>query len=103
MKPSIRMEGWPTERARAAGAIEPPRSTRADRARTTASSSGAGGATSVHVILSAEKYRQTAEVTITTRLHDFVGISESTNLETALREALGRRLDETEAAFLAKN
>jgi putative sigma-54 modulation protein len=44
--------------------------------------------TSVHVILSAEKYRQTAEVTITTRLHDFVGISESTNLESALREAL---------------
>jgi putative sigma-54 modulation protein len=46
--------------------------------------------TSVHVILSAEKYRQTAEVTITTRLHDIVGISESTNMESALREALDK-------------
>jgi putative sigma-54 modulation protein len=44
--------------------------------------------TSVHVILSAEKYRQTAEVTIKTRLQDIVGISESTNMDTALREAL---------------
>jgi putative sigma-54 modulation protein len=44
--------------------------------------------TSVHVILSAEKYRHTAEVTIKTRLQDIVGISESPNMETALREAL---------------
>ncbi|MFT4111905.1 ribosome hibernation-promoting factor, HPF/YfiA family [Silvibacterium sp.] len=46
--------------------------------------------TSVHVILSAEKYRQTAEVTIKTRLHEFLGISESTSMETALREALDK-------------
>ncbi|GGH12880.1 ribosome hibernation-promoting factor, HPF/YfiA family [Silvibacterium dinghuense] len=46
--------------------------------------------TSVHVTLSAEKYRQTAEVTIKTRLHEFLGISESTNMETALREALDK-------------
>jgi len=45
---------------------------------------------SVHVILSAEKYRQTAEVTIKTRLHNIVGVSESTNMETALREALDK-------------
>jgi putative sigma-54 modulation protein len=45
---------------------------------------------SVHVVLSAEKYRQTAEVGIKTRLHDFVGISESTSMETALREALDK-------------
>lgn len=43
---------------------------------------------SVHVILSVEKYRLTAEVNIQTRLHNIVGISESTNMETALREAL---------------
>jgi putative sigma-54 modulation protein len=43
---------------------------------------------SVHVILSAEKYRLTAEVNIQTRLHNIVGISESTNMDTALREAL---------------
>ena len=45
---------------------------------------------SVHVILSAEKYRLTAEVNIQTRLHNIVGISESTNMETALREALDK-------------
>jgi putative sigma-54 modulation protein len=44
--------------------------------------------TSVHVILSAEKYRQTAEMTIKTRLHTIVGIAESPNMETALREAV---------------
>jgi putative sigma-54 modulation protein len=44
--------------------------------------------TSVHVVVSAEKYRHTAEVTIKTRLQDIVGISESPNMETALREAL---------------
>ena len=45
---------------------------------------------SVHVILSVEKYRLTAEVNIQTRLHNIVGISESTNMETALREALDK-------------
>src|ERR1700761_1746192 len=47
-----------------------------------------GKTTGVHVILTAEKYRQMAEVTIKTRLHDIVATSESTSLETALRGAL---------------
>ncbi|HTY83990.1 MAG TPA: ribosome-associated translation inhibitor RaiA, partial [Silvibacterium sp.] len=47
-----------------------------------------GRTTGAHVILSAEKYRKTAEVSIKTRLHDILGISESTTLETALRSAL---------------
>jgi putative sigma-54 modulation protein len=46
--------------------------------------------TSVHVILSAEKYRHTAEVSVKTRLQEFVGISENPNMETALREALDK-------------
>jgi putative sigma-54 modulation protein len=46
--------------------------------------------TSVHVVLSAEKYRHSAEITIKTRQHDIVGISESPNLESALREALDK-------------
>ncbi len=47
-----------------------------------------GRTTGAHVILSAEKYRKTAEVSIKTRLHDILGIAESTSLETALRSAL---------------
>jgi putative sigma-54 modulation protein len=47
-----------------------------------------GRATGAHVVLSAEKYRKTAEVSIKTRLHDILGVSESTTLETALRSAL---------------
>jgi putative sigma-54 modulation protein len=47
-----------------------------------------GKATGAHIVLSAEKYRKTAEVNIKTRLHDIVGISESNSMETALREAL---------------
>ena len=47
-----------------------------------------GRTTGAHVILSAEKYRKTAEVSIKTRLQDILGIAESTNLETALRGAL---------------
>jgi putative sigma-54 modulation protein len=39
-------------------------------------------------VLSAEKYRQSAEVTINTRLQSIVGLSESTSMETALREAI---------------
>jgi putative sigma-54 modulation protein len=49
-----------------------------------------GKTTGAHVILTAEKYRQMAEVTISTRLHNIVGTSESTNMETALREALDK-------------
>jgi len=47
-----------------------------------------GRTTGAHVILSAEKYRKTAEVNIKTRLQDILGIAESTSLETALRSAL---------------
>lgn len=47
-----------------------------------------GRLTSVHVILSATKYRQTAEVTIKTRLTEIVGIAECPNMETSLRDAL---------------
>jgi ribosome hibernation promoting factor len=47
-----------------------------------------GKATSVHITLSATKYRQTAEVTIKTRLSKIVGIAESTSMETSLRDAL---------------
>jgi putative sigma-54 modulation protein len=47
-----------------------------------------GKTTGAHIILTAEKYRQTAEVTIKTRLHNIVAASESTNMETALRAAL---------------
>jgi putative sigma-54 modulation protein len=47
-----------------------------------------GKITSAHIILSATKYRQTAEVTIKTRLSKIVGIAESTNMESSLRESL---------------
>jgi putative sigma-54 modulation protein len=49
-----------------------------------------GKMTSVHVILSASKYRQTAEVTIKTRLSKIVGIAESNNMQASLREALDK-------------
>jgi putative sigma-54 modulation protein len=47
-----------------------------------------GRVTSAHVILSATKYRQTAEVTIKTRLSKIVGVAESPNMEVSLRDAL---------------
>jgi putative sigma-54 modulation protein len=49
-----------------------------------------GRTTGAHVILSAEKYRKTAEVSIKTRRQDILGISESTSMESALREALDK-------------
>jgi putative sigma-54 modulation protein len=49
-----------------------------------------GRTTGAHVILSAEKYRKTAEVSIKTRRVEILGISESTNMETALRGALDK-------------
>jgi putative sigma-54 modulation protein len=49
-----------------------------------------GKTTGAHIILTAEKYRQQAEVTIKTRLHNIVAASESTNMETALRGALDK-------------
>lgn len=47
-----------------------------------------GKVTSAHVTLSATKYRQTAEVTIKTRLSKIVGVAECPNMETSLRDAL---------------
>ena len=47
-----------------------------------------GKTTGAHVILTAEKYRQTAEITVNTRLQSIVATSESNNMETALRAAL---------------
>jgi putative sigma-54 modulation protein len=47
-----------------------------------------GKTTGAHVVLTAEKYRQLAEVTINTRLQDIVAASVANNMETALREAL---------------
>lgn len=49
-----------------------------------------GKITSAHVILSATKYRQTAEVTIKTRLSKIVGFAECPNMETSLRDALAK-------------
>ncbi|QNI34288.1 ribosome-associated translation inhibitor RaiA [Alloacidobacterium dinghuense] len=49
-----------------------------------------GKTTGAHIVLTAEKYRQMAEVTIKTRLHNIVAASESTNMETALRAALDK-------------
>src|SRR5690242_10434940 len=47
-----------------------------------------GKVTSAHIILSATKYRHTAEVTIKTRLTKIVGVAECPNMETSLRDAL---------------
>lgn len=49
-----------------------------------------GKVTSAHVILSATKYRQTAEVTIKTRLGKIVGVAECPSMETSLRDALAK-------------
>ncbi|MBT9330721.1 ribosome hibernation-promoting factor, HPF/YfiA family [Paracidobacterium acidisoli] len=46
--------------------------------------------TSVHLVLSSEKYRHCAELTIKTRQQNIVGIAESTSMDTALREALDK-------------
>lgn len=59
-----------------------------------------GKVTGAHVILSATKYRQTAEVTIKTRLNKIVGVAECPNMETSLRDALMRA--ETQAIRLRK-
>lgn len=59
-----------------------------------------GKITSVHVTLSATKYRQTAEVTIKTRLSKIVGVAECPNMETSLRDALIRA--ETQAVRARK-
>ena len=49
-----------------------------------------GKITSGHIILSATKYRQTAEVTIKTRLCKIVSTAVSNNMEASLRDALDK-------------
>lgn len=48
-----------------------------------------GNAGNVHVILTTEKYRHTAELTVQTRSLKLVASCEATDMETALRDALG--------------
>ncbi|HEY0797444.1 MAG TPA: HPF/RaiA family ribosome-associated protein [Acidisarcina sp.] len=49
-----------------------------------------GKTTKAHIVLTAEKYRQIAEVTVKTRLQTMVGCAESNiSMDTALREAIG--------------
>lgn len=47
-----------------------------------------GHSGSVHVILSTDKYRQVAEVTVQTRLRKMVATCEATEMQIALRDAL---------------
>lgn len=50
----------------------------------------AGKTSSAHVILSVDKYRQIAEVTITAKTHEFVATSESAEMTAALHDALSK-------------
>lgn len=45
---------------------------------------------SAHVILSVDKYRQIAEVTMATRTQEYVATCESDQMETALHDALAK-------------
>ena len=49
-----------------------------------------GNSCSAHVILTEEKYRHTAEVTVQSKYQTIVGLCESTVMETALRDALAK-------------
>ena len=49
-----------------------------------------GTGASAHVILTEEKYRHTAEVTVQTRFQTIIGLCESPVIETALRDALAK-------------
>ena len=49
-----------------------------------------GRAASAHVILTEEKHRNTAEVTVQTKFQTLVGLCESSVMETALRDALAK-------------
>ncbi|WP_263365118.1 ribosome hibernation-promoting factor, HPF/YfiA family [Edaphobacter bradus] len=49
-----------------------------------------GNAGSVHVVLTTEKYRQAAELTVQTRQLKLVATCESTEMELALRDALSK-------------
>jgi putative sigma-54 modulation protein len=46
--------------------------------------------TGVHIVLTTEKYRKTADVTVKMRAGKIVGFAESNNMESALRDALNR-------------
>ncbi len=43
-----------------------------------------------HVVLTAEKYRQIAEITVQSQHHSLVGLCENHNMETALRDAVAK-------------
>ncbi|HTX40460.1 MAG TPA: ribosome-associated translation inhibitor RaiA [Acidobacteriaceae bacterium] len=47
-------------------------------------------AVGAHIVLTSEKYRKTADVTVKMRAGKIVGFAESNNMESALREALAR-------------
>ncbi len=49
-----------------------------------------GSNCSAHVILTEEKYRHTAEVTVQTKFQTIIGLCESPVMETALRDALAK-------------
>ncbi|HEY1499622.1 MAG TPA: ribosome-associated translation inhibitor RaiA [Acidobacteriaceae bacterium] len=53
-----------------------------------------------HIVLTSEKYRKTADVAVKMRAGKIVGVGESNNIETALREALERA--ETQAIKFRK-
>ena len=44
----------------------------------------------IHIVLTSEKYRKTADITVKMRAGKIVGFAESNNMESALREALAR-------------
>ena len=52
------------------------------------SGSGRQGTIAAHVILTEDKYRQIAEVTLTTRTETLVSTCEGTEMQTALHDAL---------------
>lgn len=49
-----------------------------------------GDAGSVHVILTADKYRQIAEVTFKAKIYEFVAMAEGVEMDAVLHDALGK-------------
>ena len=49
-----------------------------------------GDSGSVHVILTVDKYRQIAEVTLKAKVYEFVATAEAVEMESALHDALGK-------------
>lgn len=49
-----------------------------------------GDSGNVHVILTVDKYRQIAEVTLKAKVYEFVATSENAEMEVALHDALGK-------------